>query len=74
MPMLEALSRRDLVGLEHQVDALGLGERRPRPAGAAAASCAAGREVLERAEAPSGARTACGPCTSCSPSAGWPTA
>jgi ATP phosphoribosyltransferase regulatory subunit len=50
MPMLESLSRRDLVGLEHQVDALGLGEaerdllvRLPQIRG--------GREVLEGAAA-----------------------
>ena len=36
--MLESLSRRDLVGLEGQVDALGLGEARARPARAAAAA------------------------------------
>jgi ATP phosphoribosyltransferase regulatory subunit len=48
MPMLEALSRRDLVDLEHQVDALGLGGsgrdllvRLPQLRG--------GREVLEEA-------------------------
>src|SRR5215204_934816 len=48
MPMLESLSRRDLVGLEHQVDELGLGEaerdllvRLPQIRG--------GREVLDGA-------------------------
>jgi ATP phosphoribosyltransferase regulatory subunit len=48
MPMLESLSRRDLVGLEHQVNALGLGEaerellvRLPQIRG--------GREVLDGA-------------------------
>ena len=55
MPMLEALSRRDLVDLEHQVDALGLGSadrdllvRLPQLRG--------GPEVLE--EAPRVGRTA----------------
>ena len=48
--MLESLSRRDLVGLEGQVDALGLGARRARPACAACRSSAAGREVLDRAD------------------------
>src|SRR5918994_2131776 len=50
MPMLESLSRRDLVGLEHQVNALGLGEgerdllvRLPQIRG--------GREVLDGAAA-----------------------
>ena len=51
VPMLEALSRRDLVGLEGQVDRLGLGEaerdllvRLPQLRG--------GREVLDRADTP----------------------
>ena len=35
LPMLEALSRRDLVDLEHQVDALGLERFRPRSPGPA---------------------------------------
>ena len=72
MPMLESLSRRDLVGLEHQVDALGLGEaerdllvRLPQIRG--------GREVLDGAAAggPGAAARrarrsrACARCTSC---------
>jgi ATP phosphoribosyltransferase regulatory subunit len=51
LPMLEALSRRDLVGLEGQVDRLGLGQaerdllvRLPQLRG--------GREVLDRADTP----------------------
>lgn len=51
LPLLETLSRRDLVGLEHQVDALGLSGaerdllvRLPQLRG--------GREVLDRAETP----------------------
>ena len=51
LPMLEALSRRDLVGLEGQVDRLGLGEaerdllvRLPQLRG--------GRELLDRADTP----------------------
>jgi ATP phosphoribosyltransferase regulatory subunit len=60
MPMLESLSRRDLVGLEHQVDALGLGPgerdllvRLPQLRG--------GREVLDRAGEAAGGPAGAGP-------------
>jgi ATP phosphoribosyltransferase regulatory subunit len=51
LPMLETLSRRDLVGLEHQVDALGLGSAE-RDALVRLPQLRGGREVLDRAETP----------------------
>jgi ATP phosphoribosyltransferase regulatory subunit len=50
LPVLESLSRRDLVGLEGQVDALGLG-REERDLLVRLPQLRGGREVLDRAEA-----------------------
>ena len=49
LPMMESLSRRDLVGLEGQVNALGLGEDE-REKLARLPQIRGGREVLERAD------------------------
>jgi ATP phosphoribosyltransferase regulatory subunit len=51
LPLLECLSRRDLVGLDMRVSALGLGERE-RELLARLPELRGGREVLERAAAP----------------------
>jgi ATP phosphoribosyltransferase regulatory subunit len=51
LPMLESLSRRDLVGLEGQVDALGLGDGE-RDLLVALPQRRGGREVLDRADTP----------------------
>ena len=72
-PLLEALSRRDLVGLELECHRLGLG-RHERELLVRLPELRGGPEVLDRAEAPvaeavEGLRA----CTRCSPSAAWPT-
>jgi ATP phosphoribosyltransferase regulatory subunit len=51
LPMLESLSRRDLVGLEGQVDALGLADHE-RDVLVALPQLRGGREVLDRADTP----------------------
>ena len=72
LPLLEALSRRDLVGLEAQVTAIaGLGAERARAARAAARAARRPRGA-GRGAAPSW--RACGRCTTAWSSAAWPTA
>ena len=51
IPLLAALARRDLVGLEMEVDAARASETPSATCWCACPSCAAGREVLDRAEA-----------------------
>ena len=72
LPMLESLSRRDLVGPR------GPGERarsRRRPSATCSSGCRSSAAAARCSTGPTPpASTACGRCTSCSPSAGWPTA
>jgi ATP phosphoribosyltransferase regulatory subunit len=60
LPVLESLSRRDLVDLEHQVDALGL-EQAARDLLVRLPQLRGGRDVLERAEAAAGGPAGGGP-------------
>jgi ATP phosphoribosyltransferase regulatory subunit len=60
MPMLESLSRRDLVGLEHQVDQLGLAQAE-RDLLVSLPQLRGGRELLDRAGAAAGGPAGAGP-------------
>ena len=70
LPLLECLSRRDLVALEHARRRLGLGERE-RELLVRLPELRGGPEVLERADGPAARRwPGCARCTSCSPTRG----
>ena len=74
MPLLEALSRRDLSGLETRVDALGLA-RAERDLLVRLPALRGGPEVLERADGRRrGASRACAPARAARRARAWPTA